>query len=115
MRVAVDLRDLERLTREGVDEMGLAPRLMENALKDAAREERQTHTYQNQTGHLEQSTKAGIVSEVANELVIDLEMGEPYASFVIARGYSRFPQIAEKIQRRIAREFAAAERRIGRR
>jgi len=86
---------------------------MEHDLREAAMEERFTHEYKNQTGHLHNSTEAGLVSDSDNELRIDLEQGEEYASYVVEKGYSDFPDIAERTARKIDRKFAAVGRRAG--
>lgn len=70
-------------------------------LQRAASEERNTHAYQNQTGHLQQSTAMHIVSEDSDSFTATLEMGEEYASFVVKRGYSRFDKIAKKAKREV--------------
>lgn len=94
--VKLDTRDMERA--EGATETDLRERLrkVERRLKEAALEERLTHTYQNQTGHLQQSTAAVVVSEDDDGIEIHLEMGEEYATYVIDRGYSRFEKIASE-------------------
>lgn len=67
---------------------------IEHRLKQAALEERLTHRYKNQTGHLQQSTAATVVSEDDDGIEIHLEMGEEYATYVIDRGFSEFESIA---------------------
>lgn len=83
-------------------------------LERAATEERDTHTYQNQTGHAQQGTKAAVVSEGDNEFVATLEMGEEYSSYLVARGYSRFDKIAEKATRAVDRFVAKVDKRFAR-
>lgn len=67
---------------------------IEEILQRAASEERRTHDYRNQTGHLQQSTASRVIDESDDSFLIRLEMGEEYASHVVARGYSDFPVIA---------------------
>lgn len=75
---------------------------MQEILERAASEERNTHAYQNQTGHLQQSTAMHVVSESDDEFRATLEMGEEYASYVVKRGYSRFDEIAKAATREVA-------------
>jgi len=114
IRVTVDIRQEEKLAEAGSQAMHMAPLDMEYRLNQAAAEERATHLYQNQTGHLENSTKAGTISETADETVIDLEMGEPYASFVHDLGYSRFVELGNVAVARIYEDIEAAERALER-
>ena len=65
-------------------------------LQRYAAEERNTHDYRNQTGHLQQSTRAVVVDESDDHFEAHLEMGEEYASYVVDRGYSNFRNIAGK-------------------
>lgn len=83
-------------------------------LQRAATEERDTHTYQNQTGHAQQGTKASVVSEGADEFVATLEMGEEYSSYLAARGYSNFDKIAAKATREVERLVARVGKRFER-
>lgn len=95
--IKVDARDVHRGKSEAEKVLGSSGEMakaIERRLQEAAIEERFTHAYQNQTGHLQQSTGAVVVSESDNEVEIHLEMGEEYASYVVDRGYSKFEEIA---------------------
>ena len=63
---------------------------LNNGIKEildrAATEERDTHAYQNQTGHAQQGTKAAVVSEGSDEFKATLEMGEEYSSYLVIAG-----------------------------
>lgn len=115
MRVRCDISDVLRAGRAAEKDIRGFLTEMEHDLEEAAMEERFTHEYQNQTGHLQQSTAAGLVSDSDNELHIDLEQGEEYASYVVEKGYSDFPDIAERAQKKIDRKFAAVGRRAEKR
>ncbi len=84
---------------------------IEEILQRAANEERTTHAYQNQTGHLQQSTASRVVDESDDRFEAHLEMGEEYASFVVKRGYSRFDAIANKAKREVASHVKRAVNR----
>lgn len=109
VRVSVDIREEIKLANAGAQAMHMMPLDMEYRLNQAASEERATHLYRNQTGHLENSTKAGTIEETADETVIDLEMGEFYASFVHNKGYSRFRMLEAEAESRILADIEAAE------
>lgn len=85
---------------------------IEEILQRAANEERATHDYQNQTGHLQQSTAARVIEETDGNIQIHLEMGEEYASYVVARGYSRFDDIAKKATREVERHVKSVDKRV---
>ena len=85
----------------------------EHELEKAALTERLTHKYQNQTGHLQNSTGAGVVSQTDNEIHIDLEMTEEYALHIIKRGFSKFPDNALRAFSKINQNLAALERKAG--
>jgi len=114
VRVTVDIRQVDRLTDAAEAEFESAPVVLLQTLRRHALEERQTHLYKNQTGHLEQSTFAGLISETADEIVVDYEMGEQYASFVVKRGYSDFPATAKAAEKALDKTFKAGERRLSR-
>lgn len=92
----VDTPDTDRHAEEAGKDIRGRLHAVEKRLKEAAMEERLTHDYQNQTTHLQQSTAAVVVSEDDDGIEIHLEMDEEYASYVIARGYSRFEEIASE-------------------
>lgn len=97
--VKVDTSDLAREEKDAARILGpggAMRRAIEKRLQQAAVTERFTHRYQNQTGHLQQSTAAVVVSEDDDTFEMHLEMGEEYASYVAARGFSDFEQIAEE-------------------
>ena len=87
---------------------------IEEILQRAASEERNTHAYRNQTGHLQQSTAMHIVSESDDGFKATLEMGGEYASHVVKRGYSRFDEIAAKAKRETDRHVASTAARVAR-
>jgi hypothetical protein len=104
IRALVDASDVTREETEAEKVLrpgGELVRAIEHRLKEAAMTERFTHEYKNQTGHLQQSTEAAVVSETDNEIEIHLEMGEEYASYVVDRGYSEFEEIAAEAFRDI--------------
>ena len=86
---------------------------IEEILQRAANEERQTHAYQNQTGHAQQGTKASVVSESDDHFEAHLEMGEEYSSYLAERGYSRFPEIAAKAKREVDGLVTRVGKRLG--
>ena len=112
--VRVDLSEVFALGEAADAEMTSAPQFLEHTLRLEALEERRTHLYKNQTGHLEQGTKAGLLSQVDDEIIIHYEMGEPYASFVVKRGYSEFPESAKRAEDVILRDYMRAERKLAR-
>lgn len=114
MSVKVDISDVLRATRKATLELQNWPRTVEDTLRAAAQEEKVTSTYKNQTGHLRQGTRAATISQTDNEIVIDLEMAEPYASFVVKRGYSRFPKIAIAAERSLNRAASRLARKLER-
>ncbi len=115
MKVKVGIGASLRAGRAAVDDMYGFLDDMEHDLEEAALTERLTHAYENQTGHLQAGTGAGVVSDSANELQIDLEMGDFYASYVAEKGYSDFPETAARTEEKLDKKFAAVEQRAGRR
>lgn len=113
MSVKIDISEVQRGTRIATSALQGWPRTLEHRLKEAAMQERFTHKYKNQTGHLHNSTEAGVISVTDNEVIIDLEMGEPYASHVVNRGFSKFPQIATRAEADLNREAAAIAKKLG--
>lgn len=113
MKVTVDISDVIRGTATASSLLTQWPATLEHRLREAAMTERLTHKYKNQTGHLNNSTEAGIVSVTANETRIDLEMGEPYASYVVKRGLSNFVKLATRAEADLNREAAAIASKIG--
>lgn len=91
---ASDVHRSEVVADQALQAGGKMVAAVERRLKQAALEERFTHRYQNQTGHLQQSTAAVVVSETDNEIEVHLEIGEEYASYVVDRGFSDFEDIA---------------------
>lgn len=113
MTVKVDISDVLRGTRTAIGLLRAWPNDLEVRLRRAAEEERSTHRYQNQTGHLEDSTKASLVEQTDNRLEIELTMGEQYASHVVRRGYSKFPKIAARAEADANRLAAKVAEKIG--
>jgi phosphoserine phosphatase len=91
---------------------------LNNGIKEildrAATEERDTHAYQNQTGHAQQGTKAAVVSEGSDEFKATLEMAEEYSSYLVDRGFSRFDKIAVRATREVERLVAKVGKRFER-
>lgn len=106
MRIRFDMStdEAERASRVAAEALGrVEPRMLEIAER-AAQHERQTHAYQNRTGELQASTVANEI-DVDDRFIVELRMGNAeafYAPFVVARGYSAFPEIAEKAGKAIA-------------
>jgi hypothetical protein len=67
---------------------------MQRTVASAAREERQTHGYQNRTGDLEASTQASEVMSVGDTDVVTLQADTSYASYVNDRGLMRLDELA---------------------
>lgn len=99
MTVSCDLGDLQAFTRANLKALSSVPNRMLSVAKAFANEERASHTYQNRTGDLESSTRAVDVGTFADSATVDLCMGDDratYASYVVARGFSSFPDIAKR-------------------
>ena len=114
MKVTVDISDVTRGTAVATTLLQQWPRTVEDTLRTAAQQEKVESTYKNQTGHLRQGTRAATVSQTGDEIVVDLEMAEPYASPVVKRGFSKFPKIAKAAERTLDRAATAIERKTGR-
>jgi len=113
MSVTVDISDVIRGTRVAMRELEQWPSDFEVTLRRAAEQERASHKYKNQTGHLEESTKAALVEQTPNRIEIELTMGEPYASFVVRRRFSRFPQIKARAEADLNRKAATLASKLG--
>lgn len=113
MSVTVDISEVIAGTRVAVRELRAWPNDFETTLRRAAEKERGTHRYKNQTGHLEDSTKAALVEQTDGRIEIELTMGEQYASFVVARRLSRFPQIATRAEADLNRTAANLASKLG--
>lgn len=83
-------------------------------LQRYAAEERNTHEYRNQTGHLQQSTRAQVVDESDGYFEAVLEMGEEYASYVADRGYSNFRNIGGKAYAEVQIHFHNVDKILSR-
>jgi hypothetical protein len=113
MKTTCDISEVIRGTAKASSLLQEWPKTVEHRLREAAMTERLTHKYKNQTGHLNNSTEAGVISVTANETVIDLEMGEDYASYVVKRGKSNFVKLATRAEADLNRAAAAIARKLG--
>ncbi len=113
MSVLVDISDIIAGTTKAKSLLQQWPDTVEHRLREAAMTERLTHKYKNQTGHLNNSTEAGVVSVTDNEVIIDLEMGEQYASYVAKRGLSNFEKLAVRAEADLNREAVAVAKKLG--
>lgn len=84
---------------------------VEEILQRAASEERNTHDYRNQTGHLQQSTASRVIEEDDDSFLVRIEMGEEYASHVVNRGYSDFHTIVGKAAGEISAHMVEVSKR----
>jgi hypothetical protein len=102
--VTVDVSKLVKRCQAAAKIQREFPRLMVSELRRARDEERATHRYINRTGNLQRSTRVlrGRGSGPDQEWV--LEMGEEYAGYVIARGFSEFNKIVADAEDAIANE-----------
>jgi hypothetical protein len=113
MSVTVDISEVIRGTRVATRTLEEWPTDFEITLRRAAEVERATHKYKNQTTHLEESTKAALVEQTDNRIEVELTMGEQYASYVVKRGFSKFPRIATRAEADLNREAAAVASKLG--
>lgn len=83
------------------------PREMKRICDAAAEEERKTHAYQNRTHNLEDHTIAHDIVESVGMASVRIEMGEEYASYVVARGLSNWETVIDKASFAIADMIAS--------
>lgn len=105
MKVKLDLSELKRAEKRAERELESVPKILLTAVTRGAQFEQRSHRYQNRTGDLELSTQ-GILNESTTRLSeATIEMGMPYASYVVARGFSSFPDIVAVVQQQITSEL----------
>jgi len=102
------------MEKRGKDALRTLDREMLRAVKNGATYERRFKTYTNRTGNLLRSTQGYAVTDAAfgdasSSTTYILEMGEEYASFVDARGYSAIREAARETENAIAVAVAKAE------
>lgn len=112
IRVRVSDAGVHRLTEEAQEVFEAVPNDLEFRLEQAAAEERETHRYKNQTGHLQAGTQMHVISVARDNAVFTCEMGEYYASYVHDRGLSRFEALMERAQKAYERDLARNGRRL---
>jgi hypothetical protein len=99
VQIKVDVSDVHALTVAAEKSLTQKqPAGMKKILDAAAVEARQSHTYQNRTHHLEDSTFASEIDHGADDVSIEFGAREYYASFVERRGYQRVNEIAQEAE-----------------
>jgi hypothetical protein len=106
--VKSDAASKARLARR---ELSRLWRTMEDVAEGGAEELRATDPYTDRTGDLRKNT-AAIVAQAGAEIVVSLEMGMHYASYVNALGYSNFDQVTDQTKMAMRHAIAALKRRI---
>lgn len=86
---------------------------MEDVANEGAQELVATDPYTDRTGDLRGST-AAVVMSAGSEIVVSLEMGMHYASYVNARGFSNFDAVSNDTVRAMRNAIDALGRRITR-
>lgn len=114
MRFELDISDVIELERRAKDELATIPRVMKSILDVAALEERSSHEYNNQSGDLQRSTRARIDQSGRDETVVELEMAEDYASYVVKAGLSNIEEEAKLAENGIEIVLNAMADRIAR-
>lgn len=104
MTVEVDLSELRKVHRKAAARLRRTGEVMHRELVRAAERERRTHSYQNRTHMLENTTTAIKVGDHVAELV----MLQEYASYVNNRGFSNIDEVAKAAEGRITVIFEKA-------
>ena len=114
MQVKIDLSEVHALRARADEELRSVPAIMKHAVGLGAAYERGSHAYRNRTGRLERSTRGVLVSSAVRLTRADLEMGMPYASYVVARGLSNIHAAARMVREQLEDDFEAMAKRIAR-
>lgn len=97
MKVTVDVSACGKLARRARRwHAKVAPNLLEIA-EFGAEQEKRTATYTDRTGDLREGTRAEVLVDEPDVVQVRLSMGEYYGTYVVGRGYSDFPEIAEQV------------------
>lgn len=101
MKVTVDIKDVQKLTREAHKKLDRVGDVMKAELDAAAALERATHEYNNYTHRLENSTFALGPLKSADGVSVEYGARMEYASFVENRGRTRVREIGLRAGDRI--------------
>lgn len=104
--VIVDLDDVERLTYEGEETLHNTAQVMWEVCDDAAKREQAEHRYRNRTTNTQDGTFALLPLVVGHDAVeVELAMRTEYSSFLVARGFSDFPDTVQECETNVATAF----------
>lgn len=104
-RVTVNNHDTLAAARDAEEELKNLPQRMLNAARMGAEYEKANKTYEDRTGNLRKHTVGRLVRRGLNEVVAEIEMGEEYASYVRARGFSAFNEAVKLTRQTIEDEI----------
>lgn len=110
----VDLSDVRKLTKRADKFLGDVDADMRDVVEDAAADLRANDPYTNRTGFLRTSTQGEMQRFDGNEIEATMAMGMPYASFVIAKGWSDWQDEVEDAERRMDNVLSAIANKITR-
>lgn len=105
IKIQIDLSDLHKVRENAKKRTESIGKVMLNAVRMGAYDERQNHKYQNRTGNLEKSTKGNMVRDGAKEKRVELRMGEDYASSILQKGLTGIDDEARLIERQLQAFF----------
>lgn len=107
--VKVDISEVEALTKRAHSAFDAMPMAVFGFVEAGADVLVSTDPYQDRTGDLRDSTKAVNVNDDPDAWEFLLEMGEGYAVFVNALGFSRIDEVGEDIVPGLIESFLTNE------
>lgn len=113
MRLVKVQSDVSALTRRAIKELSNVDAVMDRVAQDAADYLVATDPYQNRTGDLRASTVSESI-DLGDAIEVTIVMGMPYASFVIARGFSNWEEAVADAESNMDRALSAIATRISR-
>ena len=102
LKTKVDTSDLDKFTSLQRARINSLAQQMLAIAEKGAELAIATKTYRDRSFHLTDSTIAYIAEASENRILVNLDMGMPYASYIIDKDLSEFPDIADQVANRIS-------------
>jgi hypothetical protein len=90
--------DTPLFSAEAAKQLAALPAAVKSVVQLGAAYERQNHEYRNRTGALERTTIGRLERRTASDIRAELTMKQPYASYVVARGFSEIQTAANNVE-----------------
>ncbi len=99
-KIDLDTSGAERVLAQTLEDKLRLSTIMQDGVNAGVEYEKAHKKYQNRTGNLLDSTK-GHVREEGGNVVATIEMGMPYAGYVVKLGYSAIEEAREVANKKI--------------